>query len=145
MKIIKEIISKITKSGKIIAPASSEQGEWKAFFDISEDGGNTWTRTDFVVAKDNRGKTVGMIQPTLWEDEKGLHMLIRTNMGHIYKSDSTDGGKTWSEPQVYSPYRGRTYDAFFPLLAVAAIYLVMVIFFTKLVNILERRLRKSER
>ena len=41
--------------------------------------------------------------------------------------------------------RGRTYDAFFPLLAVAAIYLVMVIGFTKLVALLERRLRKSER
>ncbi len=88
----------ITKSGKIIAPASSEQGEWKAFFDISEDGGNTWTRTDFVVAKDAKGKTVGMIQPTLWEDSEGnIHALFRTQAGWIYRSDSTDGGYTWCE------------------------------------------------
>ncbi len=41
--------------------------------------------------------------------------------------------------------RGITYQSFWPLLAIAAIYLVMVMFFTKLVDILERRLRKSER
>ncbi len=41
--------------------------------------------------------------------------------------------------------RGRTFSAFLPLLAVAAIYLVMVIVLTQLVKILERRLRKSER
>lgn len=41
--------------------------------------------------------------------------------------------------------RSRTYTAFMPLLAVAIIYLVIVMFFTKLVNILERRLRNSER
>jgi len=41
--------------------------------------------------------------------------------------------------------RGITYQSFWPLLAIAAIYLVMVLFFTWLVEILERRLRKSER
>lgn len=40
--------------------------------------------------------------------------------------------------------RGRTYDAFMPLIAVALIYLVLVIIFTKLVNSLERRLRNSD-
>ncbi len=40
---------------------------------------------------------------------------------------------------------GRTYLAFMPLIAVAFIYLVMVIILTKLVGILERRLRRSER
>jgi len=41
--------------------------------------------------------------------------------------------------------RGITYQSFWPLLAIAAIYLVMVMFFTWTVGILERRLRKSER
>ncbi|ABX41234.1 polar amino acid ABC transporter, inner membrane subunit [Lachnoclostridium phytofermentans ISDg] len=40
--------------------------------------------------------------------------------------------------------RGRTYDAFMPLIAVALIYLTLVIIFTKLVNYLERRLRNSD-
>ena len=41
--------------------------------------------------------------------------------------------------------RSATYKAFFPLLAVALIYLVMVMFFTWLVSLLERRLRNDER
>ena len=40
--------------------------------------------------------------------------------------------------------RGRTFDAFMPLFACAAIYLIMVMFFTWLVNKLERRLRNSD-
>jgi len=39
---------------------------------------------------------------------------------------------------------GRTFNAMMPLFAVAIIYLVMVMFFTWLVGILERRLRSSE-
>ena len=56
--------------------------------------------------------------------------------GYVALQDLTRGGDI---------IRGRTYDAFFPLLAVAGIYLVMVIGFTKLVALIERRLRKSER
>ena len=41
--------------------------------------------------------------------------------------------------------RGRTYDAFMPLVALALIYLVLVLFFTYLVDKLERRLRAGER
>ena len=41
--------------------------------------------------------------------------------------------------------RSRTYDAFMPLIAVALIYLAMVMIFTKLVSLLERRLRNSDR
>ena len=55
--------------------------------------------------------------------------------GYIALQDLTKGGDI---------IRSRTYDALMPLLAVAAIYLTMVIIFTKLVNILERRLRSSD-
>ena len=55
--------------------------------------------------------------------------------GYIALQDLTKGGDI---------IRSRTYDAFMPLLAVALIYLVMVIIFTKLVNMLERRLRNSD-
>ncbi len=40
---------------------------------------------------------------------------------------------------------GRTFDAFFPLITVAIIYLLLVMLFTWLVGKLERRLRSSER
>ena len=41
--------------------------------------------------------------------------------------------------------RGRTFEAFMPLIAVAIIYLVTVIVLTKVFSIIERRLRKNER
>lgn len=41
--------------------------------------------------------------------------------------------------------RGRTFSAFMPLIAVALIYLIMVVILTALVGVLERRLRKNER
>ena len=40
--------------------------------------------------------------------------------------------------------RSRTYSPFLPLIAVALIYLVLVMFFSHLVGILERRLRNSD-
>lgn len=55
--------------------------------------------------------------------------------GYIGMQDLTKGGDI---------IRSRTYDAFMPLIAVALIYLVMVVFFTWLVGKLERRLRSSD-
>ena len=55
--------------------------------------------------------------------------------GYIALQDLTKGGDI---------IRSRTYDAFMPLIAVALIYLVMVMAFTKCVNLLERRLRNSD-
>ena len=40
--------------------------------------------------------------------------------------------------------RSRTFDAFMPLVAVALIYLIVVIIMTKLLELLERRLRNSD-
>ena len=56
--------------------------------------------------------------------------------GYIALEDLTKGGDI---------IRSRTYDAFFPLMAVAAIYLIMVVVFSHFVTLLERRLKKSER
>lgn len=41
--------------------------------------------------------------------------------------------------------RGRTFEAFMPLLAVALVYLILVVFFSWLVGKLERKLRSSEK
>lgn len=66
-----------------------------------------------------------------------IALLKETSVaGYIALQDLTKGGDI---------IRSRTYDAFMPLIAVALIYLVLVVVFTKLVQILERRLRKSER
>ena len=40
----------------------------------------------------------GVIQPTLWESiPDQVHMLLRSTEGMIYRSDSKDGGDTWTE------------------------------------------------
>ena len=88
----------VTNEGVMIAPASTEQGTWRAFFDISEDGGITWKRTNYIVAEDADGNVVEMIQPTLWQDAEGdVHALFRTKANKIYRSDSFDGGYSWTE------------------------------------------------
>ncbi|MDE7362350.1 MAG: amino acid ABC transporter permease [Oscillospiraceae bacterium] len=56
--------------------------------------------------------------------------------GYIAIQDLTKGGDI---------IRSQTFEAYMPLLAVAAIYLVMVIGLTKLVRLLERRLAKNDR
>ena len=56
--------------------------------------------------------------------------------GYIALQDLTKGGDI---------IRSQTYNAYVPLFTVALIYLVMVMIFTQLIKILERRLRSSER
>ena len=53
------------------------------------------------------------------------------------------GGKelVYAAQAVY----GRTYEQMFPLVGIAVVYLVMVIIFSYLVSLLERRLRQSDR
>ena len=51
--------------------------------------------TAFIEVPKKNGKRVDMIQPTLWEDENGVHMFVITNAGRIYRSDSKTAGKTW--------------------------------------------------
>ena len=55
--------------------------------------------------------------------------------GYIAMEDLTKGGDI---------IRSRTFDAMMPLLAVAAIYLAVVVFLEFLVGKLERRLRNSD-
>ena len=84
------------KDGTILAPASTEIDSWKAHVDISTDDGATWTKTDNIDSKYCIWFKVPMIQPTLWQSADGsVHMFLRTKVGKIYRSDSTDGGKTW--------------------------------------------------
>ena len=66
-----------------------------------------------------------------------IALLKETSIaGYIGIQDLTKGGDI---------IRSRTYSAFMPLLAVAALYLIIVLIFTQLIKILERRLRQNER
>lgn len=84
--------------GTILAPASHEPKDsaWKCFVDISKDDGKTWEMSEYIPT-DESDEVIHLIQPTLWQDDCGdVHMLMRSANGKIFKSDSTDGGKTWS-------------------------------------------------
>ena len=91
------------QDGGILAPASTEEGGWECFADRSDDGGQTWQRSGNVPLDREALAGSGMIQPTLWQDDQNMvHMLMRSSEGAIYKSDSADGGRSWSRAQKTS-------------------------------------------
>lgn len=112
----------VMSNGEWIAPGSIETAEtWDAFVDISPDRGETWHKHDVPIDHGTRRARIpgevwtglaanalwetdvervfrwdGVIQPTLWESAPGrIHMLMRSTRGWIYRSDSSDFGRTW--------------------------------------------------
>jgi predicted neuraminidase len=85
----------------ILAPSSIEtETVWDAFTDQSHDDGLTWARSRLVPIDHESFAPKGIIQPTLWQSDEGIHMMVRSSAGEIYRSDSLDNAKTWS--QAYS-------------------------------------------
>ena len=105
--------------GNLLAGNSVEaDGDWRVRVDRSTDEGRTWNPGTFLPwanpdVKDRcttpAGDEVdhlkqvldfaarGAIQPALWESSRGrVHLLARTTMGALYRSDSYDGGLSWS-------------------------------------------------
>ena len=88
----------VSSNGDWLAPGSVEtKSEWSAFCDLSSDGGATWIRSDLIRLQGGEDMGKGVIQPTLWESERGkVHMLLRSTCGKVCRSDSEDGGRTWT-------------------------------------------------
>lgn len=105
----------VLSDGTWLAPGSLEDGIWTAFVDRSTDEGRSWMKSReikidgsdrFQIQKVESDIQVseqsfygrGVIQPTLWESAPGrVHMLLRSSEGFIYRSDSEDGGCTWTK------------------------------------------------
>ncbi len=86
------------QNGTILAPSSIEKGDWDCFVDISEDDGKSWNNSELVPFNHENAIDDGIIQPTLWQDDKGVvHMYTRSSESCIMKSESHDNGKTWAE------------------------------------------------
>ena len=86
----------ILSDSSILAPASTEDGDWKCFVDITEDG-IKWRKSENVPLNRSKLNGTGFIQPTLWQDEYNtVHMLMRSSEGAIYQSNSKDWGYSWS-------------------------------------------------
>ncbi|TWF81979.1 putative neuraminidase [Pseudonocardia hierapolitana] len=88
-----------TPDGLWLAPASVEEwGErpsFSPFVDVSPDGGRTWERAPIPVDRSVlRG--AGHIQPALWWGARGPVALMRSTEGRAHRSDSPDGGHTWT-------------------------------------------------
>lgn len=80
-------------------------------------------------------QTIKAVLPTLLNEI--IALLKETSVaGYVGIMDLTKAGDL---------IRGRTFEAFMPLIAIAIIYLVTVIILTKVFSIFERRLRRSER
>ena len=87
------------KNGTVLGPASTEQNKkWIPFIDMSLDDGITWQFNGLMERPKYKGAYVGLIQPTLWESDEGVHCLMRSNKGALYRSDSYDNGLSWSKP-----------------------------------------------
>ena len=103
-------------NGSVIAGGSIEKGIWSAFVDVSTDGCVTWEKSapiEIAGLSYNTGEKTaesniavseqsfygrGVIQPSLWESAAGrVHMLLRSSEGYMYRADSEDYGKTWSD------------------------------------------------
>ena len=86
------------RSGDILLPIYDEK-RWCSMVMISEDEGHTWaTYGDICTSQ-------GVIQPTVVQLFDGsLLMYMRTGGkgGHIWKSTSTDKGRTWSHASLTS-------------------------------------------
>ncbi len=80
-------------------------------------------------------QAIKVILPTLWNEV--IVLVKETSVaGYVGVVDLTKAGDR---------IRGRTFEAFMPLIAVAIVYLVIVIILTQILRVIERRLRKSER
>ena len=80
-------------------------------------------------------QTVKATLPTLLNEV--IALLKETSVaGYVAITDLTKAGDL---------IRGRTFEAFMPLIAVAIIYLATVVVLTKVFSVIERRLRRSER
>jgi predicted neuraminidase len=82
-------------NGNIVIPVTNENSQ-TSFAVIFDPNKNTWKRSKEI----SIGENIRCIQPTLVLLANGKIMgLLRTNIGNIWQSYSTDGGYTWSKPQ----------------------------------------------
>lgn len=85
-------------SGVWLAGASTEGWwRWESFVDRSPDGLGGWQASPPIPVDRRRFRGKGVIQPSLWTStDDDVHALMRSTEGHVFRSDSHDGGRSWS-------------------------------------------------
>lgn len=90
----------LLSTGRLLAPVASTadvrtENHFVSYCFLSDDGGTTWRASREKVDLPKRGA----MEPEVIELEDGrVAMILRTQLGHIAVSYSTDGGETWSGP-----------------------------------------------
>jgi Neuraminidase (sialidase) len=66
---------------------------------LSDDAGNTWRRSRSVLDRDASGARINLMEPGVVEvSTNHILMVIRTELGCQYYSESNDQGETWTTP-----------------------------------------------
>jgi sialidase-1 len=95
----------ITKSGRIIIPVGNGQmgtHGYRISLIYSDNYGRSWNESPNLFNGINT-RQAKFAEPSIGQLNDGrLIMLIRTALGHIYKSYSSDNGSTWSYPECTS-------------------------------------------
>lgn len=87
------------RSGRLLAPVAftsdvKQENHFVSFCFVSDDEGLTWRRGEGHVDAPQRGA----MEPEVVELQDGrVLMIMRTQLGHIATSLSSDGGQTWGE------------------------------------------------
>lgn len=90
--------------GRIVSPSSREGKGWRAWIELSDDGGKTWRSTGalasdsaYLTADKSRMRPIFAIQPGILRLSDGrLQILCRTRNAHLATSYSSDNGETWT-------------------------------------------------
>ena len=80
--------------GAWLSPSSTEgDGGWRVHFELSRDGGKTWT----LIGPVDKGENLDAIQPSvLFYRDRRLQALCRTRNGVIASTWSKDDGQSWT-------------------------------------------------
>lgn len=93
----------LLSSGRLVCPVSwspdiSKQNHFVSFCYLSDDGGKSWRAGKGKVDLPKRGA----MEPEVLELTDGrLLMILRTQLGAVYASYSTDGGDSWCDPASF--------------------------------------------
>jgi sialidase-1 len=90
-------------SSRVLCPIAwtadvSANGHFTAHIWYSDDGCRTWRRSQGEIDLPKRGA----MEPEVIEARGSLLMILRTQLGNIATSHSTDGGQTWTAPGAWT-------------------------------------------
>ncbi|MFA9390221.1 MAG: exo-alpha-sialidase [Prolixibacteraceae bacterium] len=86
----------LLSNGTLICPSSTEGPGWEVHFEMTNDWGKTWTKTEAI----NSYKVHNIIQPSILKHPDGaLQILCRSKNSELVTAWSHDNGETWSLTQ----------------------------------------------